>query len=79
MWGVIIIFLAPRSGLSSRIGSVETTSTAAPLTFPLSSASLRSFSTIRGPLEVLMIFTPSFIFAMESLLMIPSVDGNSGQ
>ena len=79
IWGVIIIFLAPRRGLSSRIGSVDTTSTAAPLTFPLSSASLKSFSTIRGPLEVLMIFTPSFIFAMESLLMIPSVDGNSGQ
>ena len=65
--------------VGSFIGSVETTSLAAAATFPLRNASARSFSTIRGPRLVLMRITPSFIFAMVSLLLIPLVSGKSGQ
>ena len=43
------------------------------------SAAARSSSTIRGPREVLMSRTPSFIFAMLSRLMMPCVSGNSGR
>ena len=42
MWGVIRQFGAERSGLSGRIGSLETTSTAAPAIWPIRSASARS-------------------------------------
>src|SRR5699024_915161 len=77
--GVMMQFFAFRRGLSPLIGSVDTTSRPAAATFPLFRASARSCSTIRGPLELFRMITPSFIFVMFSLLTIPSVSGNSGQ
>ena len=77
--GVIIMFGAVISGLSSLTGSSDTTSTAAPATFPLSRASFKSFSTIKGPLESLIMRTPSFILAIVSQLMIPLVPEFKGQ
>ena len=79
MCGVIMQFLAFKSGLSAFIGSVDTTSTAAAYTLPLSRASARSYSLTSGPRLLLIRITPSFILLMFSLLMIPSVSGKSGQ
>ena len=77
--GVIMQFFAARSGLLARIGSDETTSTAAAATLPLFSASAKSSSMIRGPRESLIMMTPSFIFIIECLFMIPCVSGKRGQ
>ncbi len=52
MWGVIMQFGASNSGLSARIGSVDTTSRPAAATLPDFRASVRSCSTIRGPAAV---------------------------
>ena len=79
MWGVMMQFFAVRRTLSALMGSVETTSTAAAASFPEFSASARSCSTTSGPRLLLMRIAPSFIFAMFSLLMMPWVEGNSGQ
>ncbi len=73
------MFLASNRGLSFLIGSEETTSQAAAATFPLFNASLKSSSSIKGPLEVLIIITPSFILEIVFLLIIPWVDGVNGQ
>ena len=62
-------FFAFSKGLSLLIGSVETTSTAAPPTFPSFKAFARSASQIRPPRPLLTINTPSFIFAIFCALI----------
>ena len=79
MWGVMMQFFAFSRGLSPRMGSVETTSRPAAASLPAFSASARSCSTTRGPRLLLRRMAPSFILAMVSRLMIPSVSGNRGQ
>ena len=59
-------------------GSSENTSTAAPPTWPLSSAARRSSSTIRPPRAQLTIRTPGRHLASESLLIMPRVCSVSG-
>ncbi len=61
------------------IGSVVKTSSAAPATLPLSSAALRSSSTISGPRATLMMRTPSLVLASVSVLMKPWVSGVFGR
>ena len=71
-------FFAFSSGLFDLMGSVETTSTAAPPTFPLFSASDKASSSISPPREELTSKTPSFIIDIVSLFMILFVSSVSG-
>lgn len=77
--GVIMQFLALRRGLFASIGSVDTTSTAAPATLPEFRASARSPSLIRPPRALLTIKTPSFIFAMFLAFISSLFSALSGQ
>lgn len=60
IWGVIWQFLAWNRRLSGRIGSVEATSTPAPLSFPAFSASANACSSTIAPLDVLIRYAPGF-------------------
>src|SRR5207302_1742156 len=73
MWGVIRQRGAVNNGLSARIGSVETTSTAAPARRPLLRASTRSSSTTRPPRAVLMSRAPGLSRCNRSRLTSPAV------
>ena len=79
MCGVMMQLSRPVSRLPSRGGSVASTSTAAPPTLPLRSASRRAASSTSGPRAVLMRITPSFIFAMVSRLISPLLSARRGQ
>ena len=71
MWGVMRQFFAVRSGLSLRMGSVDTTSSPAAASLPLFSASATSRSLSSWPRALLSRIAPSFILAMLSLQIIP--------
>ena len=78
MCGVMMQFFAFSRGLSARMGSVETTSSPAKATLPLFRASARSCSTTICPRLLLRMITPSFILAMFSLLMMPTLKSAKG-
>ena len=75
--GVQMKFGVPNSGLSLA-GSVWNTSSAAPATWPLSSAAFSAASSIRPPRAQLMIRTPFLVlarFSAERILRVWSVSG----
>ena len=79
MCGVIRQFRAVKRGLSGRIGSRETTSTAAPASRPSFRASARSASTTRPPRDVLTRKALGLTRRSRSRLTSPAVSGVSGQ
>src|SRR3954471_19401580 len=79
MCGVTRQFLAVSSGLLAAGGSTDSTSTPAPAITPELSASARSWSTIKGPREVLINSAVGFINRNRSLFIRPCVSGNKGQ
>ena len=60
-------------------GSVEKTSSAAPASLPDASASASASSSISAPRAALTIRAPSFIFAIDSRLIIPRVSSVRGE
>src|SRR5215213_10202095 len=72
-------FFAPNKGFVPGGGSVDKTSTPAPAINPLFNASAKSFSTIKGPLDVFKRNADAFIALRLYLLMMPSVCGVNGQ
>ena len=71
MCGVIIRLGIPNRGLSDSIGSLLTTSMAAPASLPLLRAAARSVSFMSDPRAVLIRYAPSLSFEMNSRSMKP--------
>ena len=79
MWGGRMQFGAPSKGLSARMGSALTTSSAAPATRPLLRAAARSASFTSGPRAVFSSSTPGFMAAMAFRSIMPAFWAVRGQ
>ena len=79
IWGVMMQLGAVRRGLPAKIGSCDTTSTAAPRNFPEFRASATSCSFSNAPLAVFSRIAPSFILESVAALIKPVFSGVRGQ